>query len=201
MINRRTALKNLTLGLGAVVTAPTVLSILSSCTAEVETWKPVFFSESQKILVSHLADVIIPSDEIPGALDVNVPQFIDKMINDLETDENKGIFKKGAAIFSDKIGKVSKKNVETGLETYFKLKGDAAEKAKSYQWKAENDVDDHDKNDFYLYKFLFVVRQLTLFGYYTSKKIGTEVLSYDPVPGSYDPCIPLEDVGNTWSLR
>ena len=200
MINRRTALKNLTLGMGYVVATPTVLSILSSCTAEVETWKPVFLSESQKSLVSHLSDVIIPSGEIPGALDVNVPQFIDKMINDLETDENKAIFKKGAAIFSDKVGKTSKSNVETGLETYFKLEGDAAEKAKSYQWKSEKDITDNEKEEFFIYKFLFGVRQLTLFGYYTSKKIGTEVLSYDPVPGKYDPCIPLGDVGNAWSL-
>jgi len=200
MINRRTALKNITLGMGAVVATPTVLSILSSCNAEVETWKPVFLSTPEKNLVTHLADVIIPTGEIPGALDVNVPQFIDKMINDLESDENKAIFNKGTAIFLEKIGGTSKEKIETGLETYFKLEGEAAEKAKSFQWKSEKDVDDNEKDDFYIYKFLFGVRQLTLFGFYTSKKIGTEVLSYDPVPGRFEGCIPLEDIGNAWSL-
>jgi len=39
-----------------------------------------------------------------------------------------------------------------------------------------------------------------LFGYYTSEKVGEEILSYDPVPGVFQGCIPLSDVGNAWSL-
>ena len=36
--------------------------------------------------------------------------------------------------------------------------------------------------------------------YFTSEKIGEEVLSYDPIPGRQEGCVPVEDVGNVWSL-
>ncbi|MCK5677686.1 MAG: hypothetical protein KAH72_04355, partial [Flavobacteriaceae bacterium] len=59
----------------------------------------------------------------------------------------------------------------------------------------------NDKKDLYLmYKFLFSVRYYTLYGYYTSEKVGEEVLSYDPVPGVFKGCIPLKEIGNSWSL-
>jgi hypothetical protein len=30
--------------------------------------------------------------------------------------------------------------------------------------------------------------------------VGKEVLNYDPVPGHYDGCVPLSDIGNAWTL-
>jgi hypothetical protein len=42
------------------------------------------------------------------------------------------------------------------------------------------------------------VKSLTLFGYFTSQKIYTEVLRYDPVPGAYIGCVPL-DGKNSWA--
>ena len=41
---------------------------------------------------------------------------------------------------------------------------------------------------------------LTKQGFFTSKEIGTKVLIYDPIPGEYKGCIPLADVGGTWTL-
>tara|TARA_R110002049_G_scaffold308754_1_gene513872 strand:- start:10373 stop:10579 length:207 start_codon:yes stop_codon:yes gene_type:complete len=56
--------------------------------------------------------------------------------------------------------------------------------------------------DYTLYKFLLSLRYYTLFGYYTSKKVGEEVLAYDPVSGVYNGCAPLNDVskGKAWAL-
>jgi hypothetical protein len=44
------------------------------------------------------------------------------------------------------------------------------------------------------------LKSMILWGYVTSEEIGRNVLSYDPVPGEYQGCIPLSDVGNSWSL-
>ena len=33
----------------------------------------------------------------------------------------------------------------------------------------------------------------------TSKKMGSEVLSYDPVLGVYVGCVPLSEEGNAWN--
>jgi len=50
-----------------------------------------------------------------------------------------------------------------------------------------------------IYKFLFAVRNYSLFGYYTSKEVGEEILNYDLIHGIYLPCISLEEIGNAWS--
>jgi hypothetical protein len=44
------------------------------------------------------------------------------------------------------------------------------------------------------------IKSMMLWGYFTSQEIGKNVLSYDPIPGNYNGCIPLSDIGNTWSL-
>lgn len=208
LMKRRTALKNLTLSIGYAVAAPTLFNMLSSCTAEVETWKPIFLSSNEKHLVTHLVDIILPSSNIPGALDVNVPQFIDKMYKDIELEPKQKIFQQGAAIFSKKfeakfgkrISEASKEDIHTLFDSYFRLTEEEQKQVMNEQRQSENEINEGKKESFLMYKFLFSVRYYTLFGYYSSEKVGTEVLNYDPVPGVYQGCIPLEDVGNAWSL-
>lgn len=45
------------------------------------------------------------------------------------------------------------------------------------------------------------LRQLVLLGYFTSEKVGREVTVYLPIPGEYDPCMPLnENQGRAWTI-
>jgi len=207
-MNRRNAIKNLTLSLGYAVATPTIMSVLSSCTENVATWKPVFFSEEEQHLVSNLAAIILPSSTIPGALDVNVPQFIDKMYKNIELKVNQNKFKKGASVFADRFKDMFGKKVLRGSEneikklfvSYFDLAEEEIQHVLKAQSKEEKYVNENDLDTYFMYKFLFSVRYYTLFGYYTSEKIGKEVLSYDPIPGVYKGCIPIEEIGNAWSL-
>ncbi len=208
MMNRRTALKNLTLSIGYVISAPTLMSVLSSCTEDADTWKPVFLSKSEKHIVTHLVDIILPSSDLPGGLDVNIPQFIDIMYLDTETDLKKKQFQNGASIFANvfeeifrkKVIKSKKEDIQKLFSTYFDLSDEKTQEILKEQ-KLPIDELSNDKKDLYLmYKFLFSVRYYTLYGYYTSEKVGEEVLSYDPVPGVFKGCIPLKEIGNSWSL-
>jgi hypothetical protein len=45
------------------------------------------------------------------------------------------------------------------------------------------------------------IKELTVIGYFTSELVGKSVLKYDPVPGRFDPCIPLAEVGNAQWTR
>lgn len=207
-MNRRTALKNLTLSIGYAVAAPTLFSMLSSCTAEAETWKPVFLSLDEKHMVTNLVDIILPTSNIPGALDVNVPEFIDKMYKEIELAPKQKIFQNGASVFAEKfkdmfgknISKGSKEEIQTLFASYFDLSPEAQKSIVQEQQITEDNISEDRKSAFLMYQFLFSVRYYTLFGYYTSKKVGTEVLNYDPVPGVYKGCIPVEEVGNAWAL-
>jgi len=44
--------------------------------------------------------------------------------------------------------------------------------------------------------FFHQLKELTLLGYFTSETVGKNFLHYDPIPGRFDACIPLETVGN-----
>lgn len=210
IMNRRTALKNLSLSLGYTVAAPTIFNMLSSCTAEAETWVPLFLSPEEKHMVSHLVDIILPASDTPGALDVNVPQFLDLMYNDIENKENQDIFKKGASFFAGKFRSEftseaidgNKEQFETLLASYFKISDDETETILKVQRLPIENVTDSQIENYALYKFLLSVKRYTLFGYFTSEKVGEEVLNYDPVPGIQIGCLPIEEVpnGRVWSL-
>ncbi len=45
-------------------------------------------------------------------------------------------------------------------------------------------------------RFFPLLREYTLLGYFTSERVGREVLHYDPVPGRWEPCVPLAEVGD-----
>lgn len=206
-MDRRTALKNITLTFGYAVATPTVLSVLQSCKSNVATWIPIFFSPSQGYMITQLSDIILPSSDIAGALDVNVPEFMDKMLHDIAPEDKRGIIKEGAGAFEKEFQNIYNKDVLNGskeeyenlLKKYFDIS--EAEKAAVLKMQyAEEKIAEEELNKYLIYKFLLSTREYTLFGYYTSELVGETILSYDPVPGSWESCIPVEDVGNSWSL-
>lgn len=209
-MDRRNALKNLSLSLGYTVAVPTIFNMLSSCTAEAEGWKPLFLSSEEKHMVTHLADIILPKTDTPGALDVNVPQFIDVMYHDIEQPHRQERFKKGAALFakafksqfSTKASKGNKAQFETQLASYFNLSAEATAAVLQQHYNTEDEIAPAETDDYLLYNFLLSIKEYTMFGYLTSEKVGEEVLNYDPIPGELIGCISVEDLpnGRAWSL-
>jgi hypothetical protein len=48
--------------------------------------------------------------------------------------------------------------------------------------------------------FFRSLKELTLVGYYTSEVGATRELHHAPVPGRFDGCVPLAQVGRTWAV-
>ena len=45
-----------------------------------------------------------------------------------------------------------------------------------------------------------LLKSVTVLGYFTSEQVGKNVLHYDPVPGAYDGCLPIDRVGRrSWT--
>ena len=207
-MNRRDTIKGLALSFGYVVAAPTVLSALESCTTTNETWPAVYFSKEEQHVVTHLVDIILPATETPGGLDVNLPQFIDMMSQDMFLSEEKDMFKEGSEIFSvrfkEKFGKdisvSSRDEIAELFAVYFDLDTKEQEMVRSLQSKPIEEVPAEELDNYKMYKFLFNIRSLALFGYFTSEKVGKEVLNFDPIPGKYVPCVPVSEIGNAWTI-
>ncbi len=207
-MKRRDLIKGLSLTFGYAVAAPTVLSVLESCSSKEQAWKAVFLSENEQHYISHLVDVILPETEIPGGLEVNLPQFIDMMSHDMLKSDEKELFKSGSSIFSERFREKFNKNIAESNKdeiasifgSYFDLQRAEQGKVRRNQAMGIDTVDPSEKNDFQLYYFLIQVRKLSLFGYFTSEKIGKEVLNFDPIPGEYNPCVPVSEIGNAWTI-
>jgi len=198
-MKRREALKNLGLATGFFVATPSIISLLQSCTSEVSTWTPEFLTIDEGVVLTNLADIILPKTDIPSATEVNVPQFIDKYINEVFDDESQAQVKTAFGnIISilkpdseTKIEKITQEDYKALLDNHMLLRDDVDEER-----EANPDSEEMTKSE-----FLNSLKWMTINAYKTTQEIGENVLAYDPVPGAYL-CGDLQELtgGKSWSL-
>ncbi|MBB6002663.1 gluconate 2-dehydrogenase subunit 3 family protein [Arcicella rosea] len=197
-MNRREVLKNTTLFLGYSLSAGALSELFIACQKEAQlNWQPVFLSNNQANLIAEIAETILPKTETPGAKELGVPQFIDKMLKEMLSEADQKAFVEDLEKFDETCEEANKKPfIECNEQEReaFLLKADKeAGKLPPSAWGitlvAKPDP----------VAFFRRVKSLTLLGYYTSEKVGKEILSYDPVPGAFIACMPLSEVGNAWN--
>ena len=188
-MKRRELIKKSAIVLGASLSAPALLSLLKGCKSEPAlTWKPTFFTEKQAKLVSELAETIIPKTDLPGAKEVKVPQFIESYVAEVYKQEEREKFMKGLDEFAQKVK-------ETQKDDFILLPKENQLKV-AEQWNNE-EVPLFKKSE--EKTFFIMMKELTIVGYCTSEVGATQLLRYDPVPGTYKGCIPFSEVGKTWA--
>ncbi len=81
-ITRREALRRAAFLLGGTLSAPTILGVLSGCTADTATvWVPRTLSPHQHDTIEAIAEIIIPTTDTPGAREAGVGRFVDAMFS------------------------------------------------------------------------------------------------------------------------
>src|SRR5690349_5124063 len=99
-MDRREALKRTAWIMGGAVSAPAIMGILKGCKAKPSIdWKPELLQGDEALIVTQVADIIIPKTDTPGAKDVGVPRFIDIMLKDCYTKEDQDHFLSGLKAF------------------------------------------------------------------------------------------------------
>jgi gluconate 2-dehydrogenase gamma chain len=193
LIDRREALRKTALLMGAAVSASAMAGILNGCKSTPElNYKPVFFTEEQAMLVSELAGIILPKTDTPGAKEVGVPNFIDKVLKECYKKEDQERFLTGLTAFDEEAKKTYGDSfIYCKLEDQLALVKKANEEA----------VKEKKANYGVKPPFFYMTKELTMLGYFTSEVGATQVLQYEPVPGKYKGCIPLSEAGNgkTWA--
>ena len=201
-MKRRDALKGMGLSLGYAIATPSILSLLQSCKTEPLIWNPVFLTQKEGTVITNLVDLILPVTETsPGALDVNVPEFLDLYAHKVYNDERKAKYKKGIQAIIKALNVLDADPSKLKIEDYDALLAKYLKSTKAQQ-KTYNEETDEDNQDVIIYKALVDLRGSTIWAYKTSQQIGENVLAYDPVPGEQDGCISLEEAtgGKAWSL-
>lgn len=197
-MDRRKVLKQTGLMAGAAVFAPSLFSLLQSCKEEVRLdWQPEFFTREEALTVSALLDALLPRTETPGALDVKADMFIDKVLaHTYDEREQEGIRGQIAGFNEQCVKKYGSNFSELNeAEKTEVLKTAEATSGKFSRGVWGTPVGEQETIGFYR-----SFKSMALWAYTTSEEIGEKVLSYDPIPGDYEPCKPLSEVGNRWSL-
>ncbi|WP_029038858.1 gluconate 2-dehydrogenase subunit 3 family protein [Salinimicrobium xinjiangense] len=208
-MKRRQLLKNLGLGAGFLVVGPSAFSLLQSCKNSIQPgWEPVFLSASNGAVLEKVLNIILPSTETPGAADLNLAQFVDSYMEEVATEEQQDVLKKGAEDFKAAFTKTFKKDIseatakdyEEILTRLFRVIPERSREDLKRTTERQDplDKDPTERTDFEqsATAFLHTVRELGIWGWKNSKEIGEEELWYDPVPGIYIPCDDVEKLGN-----
>lgn len=186
-MERREALRYMGLGF-AGVTMSTVISTFWSCQGEHEAAVPSdlrFLSGDQFLMVRILTDIILPATKSPGAGQAGVARFIDVMLHDCYYEQDQQEFRKGLR----RVGEGSE-NFGSSFEALPR-----EEQTELLQMEAKSGAEGVPS------RFFQILKELTLFGYFTSEIGATQALRYDPVPGTYEGCIPLEPDDTSWTLQ
>jgi len=226
-MERRRVLKITAWMTGSVLTAPLVSSVLSGCQeAKLDpTAKLKLLDDEQFFFLNKIVEIILPEGEIPGAISLGVPQMIDHMVavtyspkkqmeylrglnvanklwnNELnqfsqESAENRMTFLKQLEI---DIKDRAAKKAETGLE-----KKEAVTVTEDFSAKVEKLQEENLSMEEQLEisdAFFQELKQQAIAYYLSTEEINTKYLNYLPVPGEYQACIPLSEIGGkAWAI-
>ncbi len=211
-MNRRQALKNLGLGAGILVVGPSTLSLLQSCKNEpTYDWQPTFLSAGNGFALKRVLDIIIPTTDTPGAGDLNIAEFIDSYMEEVASEERREEFRRSADAFAEAFKGDYDKDLTEGTDEEFEkiiakyLKA-TPEQRDVYSKRLTETQDPMDKDpeqelkeeDFEAESFNYLnnVREMGIWAWKTSEFIGEQVLWYDPIPGQYIPCGPVDELSN-----
>ncbi|MBK5270952.1 MAG: gluconate 2-dehydrogenase subunit 3 family protein [Bacteroidia bacterium] len=171
-MNRRHLLK----GMGVVAlysSFPAVLGeFISSCNSKDKVLRAGFFTDEEFKILEQLTDGLLPKTSTPGALETQVPAFIDQVVKECMGEDDQQLIRKGLQEINEVNGK-----------TFTSLSND--EKNQFIKTLDENAFKDDASSAWFR-----IVKRLALIGHFTSQRGMTEALNYVKVPGDYKACIP-----------
>lgn len=122
------------------------------------------------------AERILPRTDTPGATDVGVPAFLARLLEGYVSPADR----EAVLVGLDALEAAARAAHGRGFAEVAPAAQDALVRAAAEAGG----------------RFFPLLREYTLLGYFTSERVGREVLHYDPVPGRWDPCVPLAEVGD-----
>jgi gluconate 2-dehydrogenase gamma chain len=175
-ISRREALRRAAL-LAGVALSPELLTFVGR--AQTPAAK-TYLTTAQGLLVNAAAERILPRTDTPGAIDVGVPAFIDRYYGEFMSPEEQKLLVQGL----DEIDAAAKSMHGAIFATLAPPQQDIVLRALATAQQTRSNPSSFG-----------LLRSITVLGYFTSEQVGKSVLHYDPVPGGYDGCVPIDQVG------
>lgn len=199
MLSRRDVLQRASLVLGYAVTGTAAASVLGGCARSPRLdWTPAVFTPEQAVTVRAMVDHLLPRTTTPGAADLNVERYIDAALKDYATDDDRQTFSTGLADLDAQcqasFGARFLDLPPAQRDDLFRRYEAASPGLPPTVWGGQITAV-VERPTFYRQ-----FKQLALVGYFLSEEVGEKLLAYDPIPGRFDACIPVSQVGKAWSL-
>ncbi|AUD04589.1 gluconate 2-dehydrogenase subunit 3 family protein [Spirosoma pollinicola] len=168
-MNRREALSRVSLMLGGTLSAPTLLAFdrWSQTTPENRKTGASILNEEQREVIARVAELIIPKTDTPGAIDAGVPAFIEVMLRDGYTKSVQDVFLTGLGNLAGKGLLTASPDQQTTLLKQLEANALANAKAGTVS-------------------FWQLIKELTVWGYFTSEAGIKSSLDYQPIPGKFE---------------
>jgi len=188
-MNRRDALSRVALLLGGTVVGAE--AFLKGCKPENKYGESLKFTPEDIAYLDEVAETILPRTSTPGAKDAKVGQFMTVIVNDCYEKKDQDTFLSGM----QKLDEASKKKngksfMESTAQQRHDLLVELDKEAKDYQKNKKEDDPAH---------YFTLIKQLTLWGYFTSEPGATKALRYVAVPGRYEGCVPYKKGDKAWA--
>ncbi|MDB5209905.1 MAG: gluconate 2-dehydrogenase subunit 3 family protein [Sediminibacterium sp.] len=185
-MNRREAISSVALLLGGTILGAD--AFLSGCKPSAHTLN---FSATDIAYLDEVAETILPATKTPGAKAAKVGEFMTVIVKDCYEDKDQKLFLEGM----DKLNEASKKkNNKTFMDSSPEQRHDLLvaldTESKEYQKSKKKDDPTH---------YFRMMKELTLWGYFTSEVGAKQALRYVAVPGKYEGCIEYKKGDKAWA--
>lgn len=186
-MNRRELLQMIMSATGyAMIGSPVLLTACASSTG----YQSAAFADNDQMLLSDIADTILPRTSTPGARDADVAPFMTKIVDDCYSDAEQAIFHEGLAVFREQcLVRFGQNFAALTDEQRTGFLSELDQVARAYPRPTGSPV-----------HYFVMIKQLTLFAYFTSEIVQTQVLRLVPVPGRYDGCYPYQEGETAWAI-
>lgn len=176
MTTRRMVLKGLIVSVGGATLLSACGGIGTVVATKTGSTKWRFFTEDEIALVSRVSDLLLPRTDTPGALDVNVPGFIDGLMADWANDSTALVQRRNLHELNQLLDKVID-------GSFIDSPIDIAEQALA---KFDAQAFEHGTNAGYK-----ALKSLITQSYFASEGGATEELKWVATPGRWDPKVAI----------
>jgi hypothetical protein len=192
LLDRREALRRAALLLGGALSASAIAGVVAGCEARRvpdDAWQPRALTSDQADLVATIAEHIVPETDTPGARAVGVHRFIDAMLAESYLPEQRRRFLAG---LRDLDARATRSCGHPFLRCPTEQQRALLDQVDRETFAAAPGVPDDP--------VFRTLKELTLLGYYTSEVGATRELHHAPLPGRFQGCVPLAEIGRTWAV-
>ena len=151
----------------------------------------------KKVLISALADTIIPTTNTPGAAAAKVEAFIISVLINCTSNVEQNLFLEGL----EKVERYCERNFNRTFSTCTEVQRISIlthfENSELYDSKLLNKIN----NKFFGVTFFAKLKELTVQGYCNSYLGAQEGLAYNHIPGQFLACISLKPNQKSWATK